>query len=149
MLGLKLNHVNKRGHRSARFREVLAKHLHLPSDNNNIRHVKACVVLLFLPYVLISVLGYRHPMNSLHDDRTREHIMLTMFHTPTSSVEIPFGLIQMVTLVTDVSVSMPMAKTWIIRNWIALDMTLVIPQTIPNTWWRHQMETFSALLASQ
>ena len=52
------------------------------------------------------------------------------------------------TLVTDVSVSITTAKTLIIRNWIALDMTLVIvPKLFSNTWWRHQMETFSALLA--
>ena len=43
---------------SARFREALAKHLHLLSDNNNIRHVKSDVVLLFLKYGFISAVGY-------------------------------------------------------------------------------------------
>ena len=44
--------------RSAMFREALAKHLHLPAINKNIRHDKAYVVLSFLSYVLISDLGY-------------------------------------------------------------------------------------------
>ena len=63
---------------SVGFRDILAKHLRLPSDNNNIRHVKSDAVLSVLQYRFISVVGYQPPMNSLHDDGIREHIILTI-----------------------------------------------------------------------
>ena len=60
------------------FREVLAKPLRLPSDNNNIRHVKADGVFSFLQYGLISVLDYQPLINTHHDNGTREDIISTI-----------------------------------------------------------------------